>query len=398
MSEPTLAHAEIIDRIRALAKERFAPRAARYDAEATFPTEDFDDLAAEGLLMAAAPTEYGGLGLSPLHGTAHTLWMTTKEIAKVDLSLARCWEGHCNSMVLLDGIADAEQKERWYRGVREDQEIWVAWSGEPQKPRPGQKRAIGTTLERSDGGWIVDGSKVFATSATGARRAILLVSPDGPGGARHATSTDHLLLLVCDLKDPSVSIDGSWWDPIGMRATVSHRVQFDRTFVADADVLGRPGQYLGEEWQTRFIPHYASSFLGAAEGAYEYALEYVTTQDRREDPYVQHRIGRMSLAIETAHLWLRRVADLWAGGDDREAQRAGNSTRFLVEELATETLQDCIHACGARCLVKPSPVERIYRDLSLYMRHDNADSILATIGRSAMGLEHDGSFYRAKAP
>ena len=89
-----------------------------------------------------------------------------------------------------------------------------------------------------------------------------------------------------------------------MRATVSHVVRFDDTFIADADVIGEPGDYLREGWQTAFIPHYAASFLGAAEAAYDYALEYLTHQGKGADPYVQQRVGSMLVNVEAAHLWL----------------------------------------------------------------------------------------------
>ena len=56
------------------------------------------------------PKEHGGLGLGPYKGDVFTLWMMTKEIARADLSLARCWEGHVNSLVLLDGMGTEEQK------------------------------------------------------------------------------------------------------------------------------------------------------------------------------------------------------------------------------------------------------------------------------------------------
>jgi hypothetical protein len=66
----------------------------------------------------------------------------------------------------------------------------------------------------------------------------------------------------------------------------------------------------------------------------------------------------------------------------------------VVEHLAENTVKDCIRACGARCLIRPSALERVYRDLSFYVRHDNDDQILATIGKSVLGLTHDPSFYK----
>src|SRR6185436_9755509 len=166
---------QLVNRIKGLAQEQFAQRAAHYDQTATFPAEDFDDLFRAGLLAPVVPREYGGLGLGPYRGDVFTLWMMTKEIAKADLSLARCWEGHVNSLVLLDGMADDQQRARWFEGVVEQGDIWVAWSGEPQARKPGEAVRFGTTVERVDGGYVIEGIKAFATSAGGAQWAILLV-------------------------------------------------------------------------------------------------------------------------------------------------------------------------------------------------------------------------------
>ena len=385
---------ELIERMSMLAQENFAPRAPHYDQLAVFPAEDFEDIFRAGLLAPVVPREYGGLGLGPYRGEIFTLWMMTKEIAKHDMSLARCWEGHVNSLVLLDGMANEEQKARWFARVVNDGDKWVAWSGEPQARKPGERIRFGTNVEKVDGGYIVEGNKVFSTSASGAQWAILLVNTAGPGGVRHSASLDTQLMMACNLSDPTIEIDSSWWDPIGMRATVSHLVHFRRTFIPDADVIGYAGQYIKEGWQTCFIPHYAATFLGAAEAAFEYAVQYVTTQNKIDDPYIQHHIGQMSVNVETGHLWLRHVARLWETEQYQEAQLAGSRARHVVEHLAEETVKHCIRACGARCLVRPSPLERIYRDLSFYVRHDNDDHILAMIGKSVLGLAHDPSFYK----
>jgi alkylation response protein AidB-like acyl-CoA dehydrogenase len=65
-----------------------------------------------------------------------------------------------------------------------------------------------------------------------------------------------------------------------------------------------------------------------------------------------------------------------------------------VEHLAEQSVHHCIRACGARSLIRPSPVERILRDLTFYLRHDNDDHVLATIGREVLGERHDASFYK----
>src|SRR5882762_9262923 len=114
---------ELIDRVRKLAKGNFAPRSAEFDLTGSFPSEDFDDLFRAGLNAPVVPKEHGGFGLGPYTGDVLTLWMMTKEIAKADLSTARCWEGHVNSLVLLDGMANQEQRTRWFSGVVDRGEI-----------------------------------------------------------------------------------------------------------------------------------------------------------------------------------------------------------------------------------------------------------------------------------
>jgi alkylation response protein AidB-like acyl-CoA dehydrogenase len=393
--ELTSEQRALLERVRTLAQEKLAPRAAHYDATATFPKEDFDDLWSAGLLGPAVPREHGGLGLGPQRGDPFTLWMMTKELARADLSLARCWEGHNNSMVLIDALGDAAQKERWFEGVVRRGEKWVAWSGEPQARAPTEKVRFGTRVKQVPGGYQVEGSKAFSTSASGAQWAILLVNPAGPGGARHdGGSPDTLLMLACELADPSIKVDTAWWDPVGMRGTASHLVRFEDTFIPESHRIGAPGQYLRGHWQTAFVPHYAASFLGAAEAAYDYALEHLTAQGKQADPYVQQRVARMAIHVETGHLWLRHVARLWERELREEARLAGSQARHLIEHLALETVDCCIRACGARSLNRPSPVERILRDLTFYVRHDNDDHVLAAIGRALLGQPADMSFFK----
>jgi alkylation response protein AidB-like acyl-CoA dehydrogenase len=377
----------LLDRLRDVTPA-IGRRATDYDRTATFPAEDFHDLAAAGLNAPTVPRRYGGLGVGPVCGDALTLWLMTRELAKADLSVARCWEGHANSLLLIDAFGSPEQKARWFDGVVRHGHTWAAWSGEPPAPGPGARRRLGTQTTPVDGGWVLEGTKAFATSATGAQWAILLVNTAGPGGARHTRgSPDTLIMLACDLSDPSVTVEESWWDPIGMRATASHLVRFDRTFLPQRNLIGEPGAYPRTGWQAAFVPHYAASFTGAAEAAYDHAVDYVLAQGKQADPYVRQRVGAMAVNVETCLLWLRHVANLWDTGQQQKARATGDRARHLIEHLALATVDHCVRVCGARSLIRPSPVERILRDLTFYARHDNDDHILATIGRAVLEPE-----------
>ncbi|NQZ06636.1 MAG: acyl-CoA dehydrogenase family protein [Algicola sp.] len=390
--------ADIIHSVASLAEEVFLPRARQCDIDARFAVENFDDLFKVGALAGPVDTRFGGLGFSPAYGNVQALWQMTRAIAKADLSFARCWEGHNNALMLVDKLANDAQKQRWFNGVINKGHRWAAWSGEPQTKQPGQKYNIGTQVQRNNGGYLINGNKVFCTSAPGASWAILLVSLAGPGGAREVTDGENnLLMLACDLSDPSVSFEGDWWDPIGMRSTVSYKVNFADTFIPERDCIGQVGEFLTRDMQSRFTPHYAVSFLGALEGAYECALATIAAQHRENDPYVQHHIAQIKLNIDTLDLWQNQVAFKLDNQQHDEAREAASKFRYLAEKLSEDGVRQCIKICGARSLNKPSRLERIYRDLTMYVQHDNADNILATIGRRALGLSVDNAFSSLKA-
>ncbi len=387
----------ILHRVERLAQSRFLERAQVYDREARFPAENFDDLFAEGLLAAPVNKKWGGLGLAPAYGDVYSLWRMTCTIAKADLSFARCWEGHNNALLILDTLANEEQKKRWFGDIVQKAYRWAAWSGEPQSRIPGQQNAVGTVVKVVSDGYVINGNKVFATSASGAHWAVLLVSLNGPGGARDAAGAEsNLLLLACDLSADSISFDKQWWDPIGMRSTVSYQVNFNDTFIPRQNCIGEVGAYISECLQACFTPHYAASFLGAAWGAYDYAVEYISAQKKQTDPYVQQHIARIQMQLDTLNLWLERVASKLQE-DQPGAHLDANKVRYLAEQLAEDSVKRCIKICGARCLNKPSRLEKIYRDLSIYVEHDNADHVLASIGRRLLQQPVDDAFFKLKA-
>ncbi|PHS03604.1 MAG: acyl-CoA dehydrogenase, partial [Kordia sp.] len=166
--------------------KKFASRATFYDESYSFPKENFKDLFSEGLIAPTISKEFGGLGLGYNKGNIRDLWAMTTEIAKADMSTARCWEGHNNALMLIDNLGTYTQKEKWFSGVVNKGEIWTVWSGEPLLKTPGQKANLGTTVTETENGYLINGSKVFCSSAPGATWANLLVNTAGSGGARHA--------------------------------------------------------------------------------------------------------------------------------------------------------------------------------------------------------------------
>ena len=109
--------AELCARSRALAADKFAPRAARYDKEAIFPTENYRDLANAGLLGICVPEEEGGLGAD-----LKTYMLSAAEIGRYCGATALTFNMHVASCLwtgdLLDKLALADDVRAEHNRMR----------------------------------------------------------------------------------------------------------------------------------------------------------------------------------------------------------------------------------------------------------------------------------------
>ena len=90
-----------MDRARALARERFAPRAERHDREASFPFDDYADLRAAGFLGLCVPERYGGLGAD-----YETYCLVAEQLAQGNGSTSLTFNMNCLTMLMMGLLAD----------------------------------------------------------------------------------------------------------------------------------------------------------------------------------------------------------------------------------------------------------------------------------------------------
>ncbi len=382
---------QIVEKL-ALLTPNFAARASQYEQEKCFPKQNFEDLHKAGLLCPAVSAAFGGLGFGSHLQQSFALWAMTKCIAKADMAMARCWEGHINAQIILEIAANQRQKTLWFGEMIAKGTLWGCWSGEPLQATPFEKSSTGTLVTETSEGFLLNGSKVFCSGASGADWAILFVNTQGVGGARHSNSPQTVIMLACPMADKTIRLDDTWWQPIGMTASVSFKVLFDNTFIPKENLIGYAGQFMTEEIATYLLPHYASNLLGGMEAIDEQVIQFVQRQGKSKDPYIQQHIGKMKLNLQTCQMWLQHVANLWDLQQLPEAKMAGVAFRYQVEKLGFQNLATALDVCGSRALIKPSPIEKIYRDFSFYAKHDNADHLLANLGKTILGEASDLAF------
>ncbi|OAA27403.1 acyl-CoA dehydrogenase [Frankia sp. EI5c] len=124
-----------------------------------------------------------------------------------------------------------EQVERWVRPALAGEEIWCQLFSEPSAGS--DAAAVRTAAIRTDGGWVVNGQKVWTSDAHLSRRGLATVRTD-PAAGKHAGITT----MVIDMSAPGVEVR-----PLRQSTgdSMFNEVFLTDVFVPDADVVGAPG-------------------------------------------------------------------------------------------------------------------------------------------------------------
>jgi len=212
---------------RELASSKFAPRAEKYDREATFPTENYKDLATSGLLGICIPEDEGGLGAD-----LKTYMLTAAEIGRFCGATALTFNMHVSSCLwtgdLLDQLeldADIQKQHKaarrlHYRRILDEGKIYAQPFSEGGAAAAGFK-AFGTTALKVDGGWRVNGKKIFASLSGHANfygaLCTALTSPD----EEHSRRNTMYLAVPADAD--GVRVEGDWrWPHMFMTLTPAY--------------------------------------------------------------------------------------------------------------------------------------------------------------------------------
>ena len=361
---PTPDLGALLDTARAVA-DRAAERAARDDAPGAFPEATFDDLRQSGLLTAPLARAHGGAGLGTEPGTDHALYRVLREMGRGSLPVGRVYEGHVNALLLIDAYGTEDQKARYAADARAGH-LFGVWNTEI--PRDGVK-----LYPLAGGGARMAGAKTFASGLGFVTRPF----------ANGALPDGGWQMAVVPVDEVEVEEDPSWWTAEGMRASRSGRCDFSGVELDAHALLGRPGDYLREPHFTGGSVRFAAVQLGGATALVEAAAAHLCQLGRTESETQRLRIGQAEVALETGALWLLGAARLAERGAAEDVVTYAQAARSAIEAVCLDVMRLVDRAVGARGLLPPSPVERVGRDLRLYLRQPAPDAALAAVGEAA---------------
>ncbi len=401
----TAQQRSLLSQAHEIGRTKFAPRARQWDETASFPFANYEDMRAAGLLALCVPKSHGGGGADYA-----TYMMVAAEIGRFCGATALTWNMHiCSTMwtgVLADGIAmtDAQRAEHMARRelhfsrVVRDGALYAQPFSEGSAAAAG-RAPFGTTAKKVDGGWLVNGRKIFASLSGAADFYGILCTEDKGEDKPDARDT---LYLAVPATSAGFSISGEW-NPVGMRGTVSRNLTFKDVFVADAEQLMPRGVYFkgAVTWPAMFFT-LSPTYLGIANAAYDFTVSYLRGEIneatgelwrdgerktvRRMYPTKQIAVAQMRIQLESLRsIFLRAIHEAKPNPTKDERMRL-YAAHYTVMEGANDIARLAIRTCGGQSMMKHLPLERLYRDsrCGSLMLPWTAELVLDRMGREAL--------------
>ena len=370
-----LEERQLLDSVRALARDEIAPRSAAYDRSGEFPWDNVEAINALGLNAMFVPEEYGGAGLSYAAYLA-----CVREISATCASTGIIWATNFHAIKPVIDFGTEEQKRRLLPPVAEGALCALAIT----EPDAGSDATHMTTRFTPDGdAVIVDGSKIFITSGDVADLILLFGKwseiPDGRGA---------ITALVLEKGTPGFSVLRKE-DKLGHRASSTAALSFDNCRVPRANVLGEPGGGLKLLLAAlnKSRPSVAAHALGIARAAFEDAVAYINERrqsGRRivEFQGIQFLLADLATDLAMCEAWLWHVASLVDSGVTDIGPEA-SMLKMRASDLAMRIATEAVQLFGGYGYIKDNRVERLMRDAKITQIWEGTNQLhRQLIGRS----------------
>lgn len=364
----------------------FAPRAATYDRENTFPFKNFARLKETGYLALTVPAEYGGGGADPLEFA-----LAQERLARGDGATALASAMH------LSLVGRVGELRTWpdaivgplFQDIVEHGALINAAHSEPDLGSPSRGGLPSTTATKTETGWRITGRKSWASLAPALTYASILASAVEEGQEPRRGN------FLVPTSRPGFRVVETW-DNLGMRATASHDIELTDVEVGHDALLPPEGSDVpgdGRGWSGFGVPAVYLGIAGAArDAAVAFAQERVPNGMQGPIatlPTIQRSIAEMDLLILQASTVLFGTAEEWVQHPDRRERLSWKvaAGKYLVSNHAIRVTDLALRVTGSAGLSRSMPLERYYRDVRTSLNMPPIDDVaLTTIGKAALGL------------
>jgi len=365
--------------IREFCEKELAPHAEEWEEQEGFPDWVFKRMGELGYLGLHYPEEYGGG-----EGDYFTNIVLAEEIPRSGcggLSMAVAVQvGMATPPILKFGRED--QKQNYLVPAIKGDKIACLGITEPEAGS--DVASLRTYAEKVNGGWKVNGNKIFITNGARADFMTLVARTEKVKGYKGMS----LFLVDTDTKGFVVNRK---LNKVGMRASDTAEIFFEDMVIPEDALLGEEGRgFYNIMWELqgeRLIG--AAAAIGGARLTLEGVIEYAKQRVQFGKPIIKnqaiaHRIADLATKIEAAQALVYICA--WKNDQGEYPVKEISMAKLMTAQVAFEVADEAMQFMGGYGYMEEYPVARAWRDSRLGRIGGGTDEIMREIIATTMGL------------
>jgi alkylation response protein AidB-like acyl-CoA dehydrogenase len=247
------------------------------------------------------------------------------------------------------------------------------------------------TARRVDGGWIVNGRKIFGTQSIALDLFFAEATwADGPEGETIIT------FFIPPRDTPGLTFKDDW-HTMGMRATASRGSELKEAFVPESAVMLQRKTFTRGGIIALFLRApftIGAPYIGIAVAARNFVVDFMRERPRfplkkpmSHLPSVYNKVGEMDMLIESARAVMWKAAAEADLEDPQSWSRKSVAARMVAIENSVRVVDLALRAVGGQSYFKRLPLERLFRDVWAGLFHPlDSDETLELLGKSAFGI------------
>jgi isovaleryl-CoA dehydrogenase len=341
----------------AFARDEIKPHNAEIERTDDFPPWLWKRLADQGYTGIAIPEEYGGSG-----GDFMMSALVARAIGRANSAISMSYGAHlnlCAHNILRNGTE--AQKQKYLPKLASTEMIGALGLTEPNAGSDAM--GIQTTARKVDGGYLVNGTKVFITNGPIADVLILYTKTKPEAGSRGITA------FIFETKTKGYHVARKL-QKVGMHGSPTGELVFEDAFVPDENVLGKVNEgykvvMSGLDVERAF---YAVSAVGGIEAALEISIKYAKEREQFGQPIanfqlIQAKIADIYTDFEAARHMAHRA--MWLAQQGKRVSKEAAAALLFVGRAASRAANEALQIHGGWGYLTDFEVERHWRDARL---------------------------------
>lgn len=364
---------------------RIRSRAAEYDRENSFFTQDFEDLKEAGYFSAFVPKEFGGAGLSLEDMTHEQIRLAGAAPATaLAVNMHHVWIGVANH-VYRNGdnslnfmFEEAVAGEVYAFGVSEAGNDLVLFGSNSQ------------AVAEVDGGYRFYGTKIFTSLSPGWSKLGTFGAETGPDG-------EQINVWGFVNRGEGITIKEDW-DTLGMRASQSCTTVLDGAYAPENRIVRKLASGPHDDpfifgIFANFEILLASVYTGIAQRALDVAVETVGKRQSKatgtsyaNDPAIRWRIADAAMELDVLYPLIKAAAS----DVDNLVDRGSfwfpqlSNVKSQATEVAVRVVEKAVRVSGGSSYFNKSELSRLYRDVVAGLFHPSDDESVHSAWANAL--------------